>query len=73
MNDRVNIEAVITKFYEIISGTKSEPRDWSAFRELFVTDAQIWLLGSNRDIGEAAGEFLIVSLDFVLRLPCTLS
>jgi len=52
MDDRTNIKATIEKFYEIISGTKEEPRDWLAFRQLFVTNAQFWLLGSSQDAKE---------------------
>jgi hypothetical protein len=71
MNDRANIKATIEKFYEIISGTKSESRDWLAFRQLFVTDAQFWLLGSSQDTRETVSA---IGIDiYIQRLSTALA
>lgn len=71
MNDKAKIKATIETFYEIISGTKSESRDWTAFRRLFVTDAQFWLLGSSQDSGE-----MVLAMDvdtYIHRLSTALA
>jgi len=71
MDDKTNIKATIEKFYEIISGTREEPRDWSAFRQLFVMNAQFWLLGSSRETIETV---LPMDLDtYINRLSTALA
>ena len=47
------VDGIIKKLYASISGEKGEPRDWEAFDQLFIPEAQLMPTGKNEDGGRS--------------------
>ena len=71
MDDKSQIKATIDRFYELISGTRQEARDWEAFRNLFAAGAQFWILSQSTEGGPTVS---ILDLDtYIERLSAGLA
>lgn len=64
-SDPPAIDVAVKKLYSVISGPAGQARDWSAFREMFVTDAKFFVV-----VKDAQGKETTVTMtpdDYVKR------